>query len=397
MQEESQPVRFSMQAKLITVGLIVGLTILLIYWVQHILAPFIAAIITAYLFNPLISILQRRTNIGRGIWIAILYILAFSLIYGVGTLVWPRITAQYQELASWIPSLITDINQELEGNRTIDLGTGLTIDLAPLGEQVGDLISELGRTFSGNVPHLVFSALETVIFTLVYLIVTFYLLLQANQLKHWAVGLIPAPYRAEISDLGRQIDRVLAAFIRGQLLLILIMSALLYIPLSILNVPYALVIAVTSGILEIIPIIGPWSATAIAITVALFQTDVPFGMSNVGLAALIGAIYFALRQIEDHFIIPNVMGPLVRLHPAVVIFAILAGGALAGAFGLFVSIPVAAIIRILLRYLYSKLTDETEPPASLPPAAKSEDVPAREYDSAPAPPLGSLPKKTANE
>ncbi|MCG8353517.1 MAG: AI-2E family transporter, partial [Chloroflexales bacterium] len=140
MQEESQPVRFSIQAKLITVGLIVGLAILLIYLVQHILAPFIAAIITAYLFNPLISILQRQTNIGRGIWITILYILAFSLIYSVGTLVWPRITAQYQELASWIPTLITDITKELEGNRTIDLGTGLTIDLAPLGEQVGDLI-----------------------------------------------------------------------------------------------------------------------------------------------------------------------------------------------------------------------------------------------------------------
>ncbi|MCG8352491.1 MAG: AI-2E family transporter, partial [Chloroflexales bacterium] len=264
-------------------------------------------------------------------------------------------------------------------------------------EQVGDLISELGRTFSGNVPHLVFSALETVIFMLVYLIVTFYLLLQANQLKNWTVGLIPAPYRVEISDLGRQIDRVLAAFIRGQLLLILIMSVLLYIPLSILNVPYALVIAVASGILEIIPIIGPWSATVIAMTVALFQTDVPFGMSNVGLAALIGVIYFALRQIEDHFIIPNVMGPLVRLHPAVVIFAILAGGALAGAFGLFVSIPVAAVIRILLRYLYSKLTDATKPSAPLPPAAKPEDATAQGYDSAPAPPLGNLPKKTANE
>jgi Predicted permease len=89
----------------------------------------------------------------------------------------------------------------------------------------------------------------------------------------------------------------------------------------------------------------------------------PFGLSNVALAILLGIIYFVLRQIEDHFIIPNVMGPLVRLHPGVVIFAILAGGALAGAFGLFISIPIAAVIRIVLSYLYRKLTDQPEVPS----------------------------------
>jgi predicted PurR-regulated permease PerM len=145
------------------------------------------------------------------------------------------------------------------------------------------------------------------------------------------------------------------------------MSVLLYIPLRILNVPYALIIAVASGTLEIIPIIGPWSAAGIAMAVALFQPVVPFGMSNLALAALLGTIYFVLRQIEDHFIIPNVMGPLVRLHPAVVIFSILAGGALMGAFGLFISIPVAAVIRILLTFIYRKLTDQSGPPPPPPP------------------------------
>jgi predicted PurR-regulated permease PerM len=84
------------------------------------------------------------------------------------------------------------------------------------------------------------------------------------------------------------------------------------------------------------------------------------------MAAVVGVVYFTLRQIEDNFIIPNVMGPLVRLHPVVVIFAILAGGALGGAFGLFIAIPMAAVVRILLSYLYRKLTDQPEPPESPP-------------------------------
>lgn len=362
MLDSPKPIRFSPQYKLIAVALVVVLAIILLRAVEHILSPFIGAIITAYLFNPLVTLLHRRTRLSRGLWTAVLYVLAFLLLYGLFTWIWPRIVEQTRDLAAALPGLVVQINGIFEGRQQIDLG-GLLVDLAPIEDQIISLVRELGTWLSGNVPRIVFSALETIIYVLVYLIITFYLLLQAPHLKQWATNLIPAPYRAEIGSLGQQIDGVFSAYIRGQLLLIIIMSVLLYIPLSILKVPYALVIAVASGVLEILPIIGPWSAAGIAMVAVLFQPEVPYGLSNTGLAAVIGLIYFILRQIEDHFIIPNVMGPLVRLHPAVVIFSILAGGAIAGAFGLFISIPVAAVIRILLSYIYRKLTDKPEPPA----------------------------------
>ncbi|NJN19727.1 MAG: AI-2E family transporter [Oscillochloris sp.] len=367
MSIEPRPIRFSPQIKLITVGALVALTILLLFAVEHILAPFIAAIVTAYLFNPLVTWLDRRTHIGRALWIAVLYVIAFLLLYGLFTWMWPRITQQTSDLASAAPAIATEIRDFFAGREQIEFA-GFVIDLAPLEEQLISIVRDVGASLSGSVPGLVFSAVEGVIFVLVYLIITFYLLLQAGQLKHWAAQLIPAPYRAEIGNLGNQIDQVFSAYIRGQLILIVVMSVLLYIPLSVLQVPYALVVAISSGVLEILPIIGPWSAAGIAMVVAFFQPNPPFGLSSLSLAALLGIIYFVLRQIEDHFIIPNVMGPLVRLHPAVVIFAILAGGAIAGAFGLFIAIPVAAVIRILLSYLYRKLTDQAEPP---PPAPRT--------------------------
>jgi predicted PurR-regulated permease PerM len=380
MQVGSTSIRFSPQAKVIAVAIIVGLAIFLLTHVVHVLTPFIAAIITAYLFHPLVSLLQRRTRGSRAFWIIVLYVLAFSLLSWLWTWVWPRIVSQSEELSTQLPLIVEDINRSFGGRETIELGGGVTLDLAPLEEQIITAISDLGRTLSGSVPGLVFSALETLIFTLVYLIVTFYLLLQAGQLRAWTVRLIPRPYRAEICDLGHQIDRVLGAYVRGQLILIVIMSVLLYIPLSILGVPYALVIAIASGVLEIIPILGPWAAAGIAMLVALFQPEVPFGFSNVGLAGLLAGIYFALRQVEDHFIIPNLMGSLVRLHPAVVIFAILAGGALAGVFGLLISIPVAAVTRILLAYVYRKLVDSPEPPP--PPDTETSDTPASKISHA---------------
>lgn len=361
MDAESRPIRFSYQAKWISSAIVVALAILLLMEVTHILPPFIGAIITAYLFNPLISWLHRRTRIGRAVWIVVLYIVAGFALYSLFTALWPRIVQQSRDLAASAPVIIRELTIFFEQNQSVNVGD-FVISLAPLEAQVIGLVRDIAGWLSGNVPKIVFSALESVIYLLVYLIITFYLLLQAPQLKAWARNLIPAPYRREIGRLGYQIDQVFSAYIRGQLILIVIMSVLLYIPLSILQVPYALVIAVASGVLEILPIIGPWSAAGIAMMVALFQPVTPFGLSNVALAVLLGIIYFVLRQIEDHFIIPNVMGPLVRLHPGVVIFAILAGGALAGAFGLFISIPIAAVIRILLSYVYRKLTDQPEPP-----------------------------------
>ena len=381
MAVEPQPIRFSPQYKLLAVALVVSLTVWFLLAVQHMLTPFVAAIITAYLFNPLVGWLQRRTGVRRILWIVVLYVLALLLIYGLGTLFWPRVAQQSRDLAATAPAMVGQIQAFFQGHERVEVG-GIVLDLAPIEAQMIGVVSDLGRRVSESVPRLVFSALESLLFTLAYLIVTFYLLLQASQLKQWAAKLIPPPYRTEIGALGTQIDAAFSAYIRGQLILVVLMAVLLYIPLSILQVPNALAIAIASGILEIIPIIGPWSAAGIAISVALFQPVVPFGMSNLGLGAVLGIVYLTLRMIEENIILPQVMGPLVTLHPAVVIFALLSGGALLGPFGLFISIPIAAVIRIVLTFLYQKLTNQVEMP---PPSATNPPVPE-------AAPQGAAPK-----
>src|SRR5207247_8706493 len=124
--------------------------------------------------------------------------------------------------------------------------------------------------------------------------------------------LVSAPYRAEIRGLGRQIDSIFAGYIRGTLLLIPIMAVFTYIALTILGIRYALVIALASGLLEIIPLIGPWSAAGIAVAVALLQPTAPFGWSHGLLALVVGVTYFVLRMAEDNFIIPHVVGHAVH-------------------------------------------------------------------------------------
>ena len=109
--------------------------------------------------------------------------------------------------------------------------------------------------------------------------------------------------------MGAQIDRILAGYVRGTLLLIPIMATLTTIALMLLGVRYALVLGIVTGILETIPLIGPWSAAGIAIGVALFQAPAPWGWPAWLIAGAIGLTYFVLRMFEDNFIIPHVVGP----------------------------------------------------------------------------------------
>jgi hypothetical protein len=125
--------------------------------------------------------------------------------------------------------------------------------------------------------------------------------------------------------------------------------------LTILDLKYALLVAIATGFLELIPLIGPWTAAGIAITVSLFQDTTPFGWTHLTLAIVIGLIYFALRQLEDIFVIPMVIGRIVKLHPLFVIFVLVIGTALGGVLGLILAVPMAAVMKIISTFFYAKL------------------------------------------
>jgi predicted PurR-regulated permease PerM len=359
---QSPRIIFPTWVKIATVVVIIWLAVLLLRTVGGLINPFIWALITAYLFNPVVSALNTRLRIGR-IWgVLLLYIVGGGvLVLGFNWLA-PRLANQYSEFVAALPSFAVGVEQRLVEIGTFTLGER-TFRLQPEEAEIQRWFAELGRELPASLPELVFGVLERLVLLLVYLVVTFYLLVQADQIFERLYHLIPLPYRDEIRQLGRSIDRVLGAYIRSQLLLIAIMAVLTYIALSILGVKYALVLAIATGFLEIIPFVGPYTAAASAMTVALLQGTTPFGWPVWLLVTVVGVVYLVLRQLEDHLIIPNLVGHIVELHPVIVIFSILAGGAIAGALGLLLAVPVAAAIRIILTYLYSKLIDSPEPQA----------------------------------
>ncbi len=350
---------FPTWAKIATVTIVILLAVLLLRAVGGLITPFVWALVTAYLFNPVVSALNNRLRIGRIWWVVLLYVVGGAAVaLGVNWLV-PRLANQYNEFVTALPSFATRLETWLAEIGTITLGNR-TFSLQPGEAEIETWFGELGRELPASVPELVFGVFERLVLLLVYLVVTFYLLVQAEQIIERMYDLIPLPYRQEIRQLGRSIDRVLGAYIRSQALLIALMAVVTYIPLTILDVKYALVLAIATGFLEIIPFVGPYTAATSAMTVAFLQGTTPFNWPVWLLVAVVGVVYLVLRQLEDHLIIPNLVGHIVELHPVIVIFAILAGGALAGGLGLLLAVPVAATIRIVLTYLYSKLIDSPQ-------------------------------------
>jgi hypothetical protein len=161
-------------------------------------------------------------------------------------------------------------------------------------------------------------------------------------------------YHNEFDRLMSDVNRTLGAYLRGQAILVIIMSSASYAALKILDVDYALSVAIATGFLELIPLIGPWTAGGIAVTIALFQPTAPFDWSNTSLAIVVGVIYFALRQMEDAFVIPLVIGRFVHLNPFTVIFVLVTGTALGGPLGLILSVPIAAVTKIVIQFFHSK-------------------------------------------
>ncbi len=342
--------RFSGRAKLVTIWLLAILSLSVILYSWHIIPVFLWAAVAAYICNPLISFVSEKTRAPKALTILTFYALVIFVAVWAATSVAPMISYELSELSTGTPGSNTIVDK---------ISSFGSINLLGAEINAAQVMSSMSSWFLSQVPShalpIVFGALERVLLTFVFFVITFYFLLEAGKWRDAIENMIPEPYREEIADLIERIDLTLGAYIRAQIVLITIMSTASFLVLFVLKVKFALILSLMTGILEVIPIVGPIGATAIVATVALLQTTAPFGMSNQILAIIVIVAYVILRQLEDYLIIPNVAARFVKVHPVAGIFALLIGGSIGGVMGLFLAIPAVAVLKVFLSYLYRKL------------------------------------------
>ncbi|HLT17825.1 MAG TPA: AI-2E family transporter [Thermomicrobiales bacterium] len=342
-----------------------------LYEVSGILAPFLWALVTAYVLFPVVRFLERKLKLPRILVVSGLYVVFVGVLVLLGIYLAPVAVDQGEDLLATLPQTVDDARTELLEDPTVRIGS-VEIDAVHINDRIDRAIEDVVDELSARAVPLVIHTVEIAIHVLVYFLVTFYFLLHGDEILRQARSLTPRRHRGTIDRVGRQVNATLGAYIRGQVILFALMSVATYIALTIYDVDYALALAIATGALELIPIIGPWTAGAAAVTVAVSQGHAPFGWSQVELGVAVALTYFVLRMLEDHFVIPQLIGRIVRVHPVLVIFAILAGASSFGILGLLLAVPTLATLKIVAQAIYYELGN---PPARVVvPVQQAEDL-----------------------
>ncbi len=334
------------------VGVIVGLFILL--EVAHALKPFAWAIITAYVFHPFVSFIHRKTRLPKHLITTWLYVMMGLVITILAINLVPPLVDEVKKFQDQTPQAVVDFQTWLDDNQSERLQQ-LGLESNFLETRINEIAANGAKMVSTAAVPFLLGTFTVAIELLVYLVASFYFIVYGDRFVMSIRSALNRRYHREFDRLLVDINTTLGKYIRGQVLLVFIMSVASFLVLTVLGLEYALLVAIATGFLELIPLIGPWTAGGIAVTVSIFQDTTPFGWSHGTLAIVIALAYFGLRQLEDTFVIPVVIGRIVHLHPLFVIFVLVIGTALGGVLGLILAVPMAAVLKIIATYFYAKL------------------------------------------
>lgn len=342
--------RWSPTTKRVIALVALALVALLLVRANAVITPFVWAAVFGYVFGPVVSSAQRRTRLPRGPLVAGLFVVLGLIVYAIGRLLVPVVADELRELQGTFPTLLNNVEDQL---LTALAGTGYE----SIAVGVFDEASGLAQVIADHLLPVAVTVAESLLRVLVFVIALFYFLRDGPQIGAGLREVVPRAHRDELLMLLDRINSVLGQYVRGQVILIAIMTTVTTIGLSVLQVPFSVLLGFITGILETIPIAGPITAGTFAVVVALGH-PAPFGWTQVGYAGVVAVMYTVLRHVEDYFVVPQVIGRIVELHPLVIIWSLLAGGAIGGLLGILVAVPVAASLRLAILYTFAKLRDE---------------------------------------
>jgi predicted PurR-regulated permease PerM len=328
--------------------LVLAAAVLFVLWLARgIIGPFVVAAVLAYAFSPVVSGAQEKTHLPRALIIGIGYLLVLGLIVVLAVLAAERAGSELRELSSGGRDIIASALHKLFGDTLTVAGQQIVV--TDLAAQIRQALLGLIQSPSSAV-GVATQAVDLGLQAILTLIITFYFLLDGYRFGQYGLRFLDRSQRADALRIAHRIHVVLGRWLRGQLLLIALVAAVIYVILGpILHVRYALAIAILSGVLEIIPLVGPLIAAALAGTVAFASHG-----TDTTIAVLV--VYLVVRQVEDQVVMPLVIGRAVDLHPVVTIFAVLAGLSTWGVFGGLMGVPVAAALNVTLHELYPEET-----------------------------------------
>jgi predicted PurR-regulated permease PerM len=347
-----------MQTRVILRVIFIILMVLAIMWMLYtleaVLLLVVLSIFFAYLIAPLVEFVRKPFKIGnkerimpRGAAIGVVYILLFGSLGTTAYLLLPRLGTQITELAKQAPTYLMTARGRAEGLNNLSQRYQVP---PPLRDAIKNAIEGSFQNISTYVQEGLIPTLVNWITHLPWLIlipiIAFFLLKDADTFRRSALEMLPrGRWRWRGDEFFQDVNTTLAAYIRAQLIACILIGIICTIGFMLIGVPYALVLGLIAGLLEFIPLAGPLAVGLLAVLLVLLSDS-----HSSGQAIATAIFLIVLRIVHDYVTYPRIIRQGIHLHPLAVILAILAGAELAGVAGIFLAIPVVAVVSVSYRH-----------------------------------------------
>jgi predicted PurR-regulated permease PerM len=338
--------------RVMLIVLALGATLWIVYKLTAVILLVVLSIFFAYLVAPLVDFVHRPIRIGgrerlmpRGIAIGIVYLVIFFSIGLVIYLLVPRLGSQFPEFAQQaraysktVGGSIEHLNDYLrQHNVPQNFIDAINSNVPRIAERIGEFVSVVATSVVGWM-------LAFVPWLILIPIFSFFLLKDAESFRRSALQMLPrGRWRWRGDEFFQDINSTLAAYVRAQLTASVLIGLICGIGFAVLGLPNALVLGVLAGVFEFVPLVGPLLIALIAVTLAMVH-------SGLGTALIVILFLGVLRILQDYVIYPRLIGQGIHLHPMAVILSILCGAELAGVAGIFLAIPVIALLTVAYRH-----------------------------------------------
>lgn len=330
-------------------GIAAAVFFLMLWGLGNVILPFLVGGAIAYFLDPVADRLQRL-GLSRVAATAMISVFALMTFVILSLLIFPMLIRQLTELVNAAPQILQELQDFLYTNfpQVFDEGSVVRSTLVSIGKTVQARGAELASTVLSSA----LSVINAVVFVVVVPVVAFYLLLDWDNMVGRIDALLPLQHRESIRRIARDIDRVLAGFVRGQVSVCLILGTFYSVALMIAGLDFGLIVGAIAGLITFIPYIGALIGGALAIGLALFQF-----WGDWFHIAIIAGIFAVGQFLEGNVITPKLVGGSIGLHPVWLLFALSAFGTIFGFVGMLVAVPVAAALGVLVRFAASQYLD----------------------------------------
>lgn len=318
--------------------------------VRVILMPLAFAAGLVFLLEPVVAAYERA-RFPRVVSSILALITLGAAVLAVALLVLPTIREQVNDFAARLPELFDQLANWL---RDVAQNLGFSIDdfLSQQGieEWLNDpanqeTIQNLLLGFGAGAGTVIRGVTEALVVFILAPVMALYLLIDMPKYRERFIELVPRQHQEEVSYVASEVGTSLGSFVRGQLLVALIVGIASSIGMAVIDLPFWLLVGLIAGLLNLIPFLGPLVGGSLAAVVALLNGDVSQAVWAV-------VIFTAIQQVDNHIITPLVQRTRVKLSPLVIVLALIIGGSLAGLLGVLIAVPVTAAVRIVAGHLW---------------------------------------------